>query len=171
MAFSVEEPLKTVVLPPPPVATKLPPLRVKVPPLSSVCPTPDKSLSLTTVKFSAPAVDVMLLLRLMLLCAVRVRVASAPLVLLIAPLTLMSPACTPPELVVTLTLVPAFSAVSMLAVLTMALSAVEAKLGLPVTLASGPVAWMVMLLGSNSQVPPWPLGALAFGTVSMCSWP
>ena len=61
------------------------------------------------------------------------------------------------------TLVPALSAASMVATVTMALSAVVVKLGLPATLVSTPLV-MVTLLGSSSHMPPKPFGADASAT-------
>ena len=76
----------------------------------------------------------------MLFEAFKVNVALPPAVLAIAFATVMSPACefVPALAVVTLTLVPAFSAVCMLAVVTIALSLVLVKLGLAVTLVLTP---------------------------------
>ena len=79
----------------------------------------------------------------------------------------MLPACVlaPPAPVVTTTLVPAFSAVWMLAVVTMAASFVLVKFGAAVTLVSAPASWIVMSLGSSSHVPPWPRAALALASI------
>ena len=56
----------------------------------------------------------------------------------------------------------------MLAGVTMALSLVLVKFGLGVTLVSAP-AWMVMLLGSSSHMPPLPFGALALTSMPATS--
>src|SRR5688572_23541267 len=99
----------------------------------------------------------------MLLWATSVSDASPPAVLVIASFTVMLPAWlfAPAVPVVTVTLVPALSAVVMLPVVRMPLLAVVVQFGLPVMFASGPVAWIVTLFGSSSHVPAIPFGALA----------
>ena len=57
---------------------------------------------------------------------------------------------------VTVTLVPAFSAVWMLPVVTMALFPLDVKFGLAVMLALLSSVWMVMSYGSSSQLPALP---------------
>ena len=76
------------------------------------------------------------LLNTMLLAAFNVRPALPPPVLAIAEATVIFPAWAfvPPVPVVTVTLVPALSAVWMLPVVTIALSLVDVKSGPPVTL-------------------------------------
>ena len=94
------------------------------------------------VKPSAPTVEVTFapVLNVMLFDALRVSVAAAPAVLAIAFATVISPAwrLLPLVVVVTFTLVPAFSAVFILPVVTIALSLVLLKFGLAETLVSDP---------------------------------
>ena len=148
---------------------RLPPCTVNVPPfmfnvwLVLLPPPPVASESAFSTRFSCPDVDPIPALTLRLLCADSVSVALPPEVLLMASATVMFPASAPPALVVMVTLVPALRAASIVATVTMAASPVVEMVpgGVPVTLLSGPVVWMVTLFGSSSHRPPVPWGALA----------
>ena len=136
--------------------------------LAFICTAPPPLLSEfgVSVRFRAPTVEVMSALILMLLCANSVSVALPPAVLLIELETVISPACAPPALVVMVTLIPLLSADWIVATVMIAESPVVEMVpgGVPVTLKSGPVVWIVALLGSSSHKPPLPLGALASAT-------
>ena len=107
-------------------------------------------------------------LMLMLLWAVRVSDTSLALLVVMALFNVMSPFCplVPALPVVMVTLMPALSAFWIVATVMMAESAVVEMVegGVPVTLLSGPVVWIVTLFGSSSHKPPLPFGALASAT-------
>ena len=134
----------------------VPPLASSVAVPSTTAPVPVDVVSGLNVMFSFPNVEVMLALTLMLRKAFSVSEASVPALLLIGSATVMSPDCAlvPPAAVEIATLVPASSAALMVAVVMIEASLVLVKFGVPVTLASLPVACIVMSLGSSSHWPP-----------------
>ena len=105
-------------------------------------------------------------LMVMLLWAVRVSDTSLALLVVMALFNVMSPLCplVPALPVVMVTLMPLLSAAWIVATVMNEESLVVVKFGLPVTLMSGPVVWIVTLFGSSSHKPPLPLGALASAT-------
>ena len=180
LSVAVVDPARVALVPPlvasvpfwisaPLPSVRLPPCTVNVPPfmfsvwLVLLPPPPVASESAFSTRFNCPAEDEIPALTLMLLCADSVSVALPPAVLLMASATVMFPASVPPALVVMVTLVPALRAASIVATVTMAASPVVEMVpgGVPVTLVSDPMAWMVTLLGSSSHRPPLPTGALA----------
>ena len=142
------------------------PFRVRVPPLLPMVPAMallPAALSVTWSLFAPEAEIVTPLLTVMLLCAVKVSVASELGVVMIELATVMSPASLPPALVTIVTLMPLSSAVLIVLTVMMAESPVVEIVpgGEPVTLESGPVVWIRALFGSSSHWPPRPEGALA----------
>ena len=105
-----------------------------------ICPALLLSASAFNTTFNLLLVDVIFAFTNILLSASRVNVASAPVVFDIALLTVISPACefVPDDVVFIKTLVPAFNAVSILPVVTMALSLVVVKFGVLFTFVSLP---------------------------------
>ena len=119
----------------PPLRLSVEPSTVTVPPLVSnvaddsvATPPPAASESESRMIFNTPEVEVMSALILMSLCALKVRPTSAPPVLVIVSLTVISPCCVPPAPVATMTLIPPFRADSILPVVRIALSAVEVRI-------------------------------------------
>ena len=125
-----------------------------------------------SVRPRAPTVDVTLApaLKVMSLDAFNVSVVAAPAVLAMALATVMLPnwPLVPALALVTVTEVPAFSAVWMLAVVTIALSLLDTKLGLALTLVSLPPLWIVTLFGSSNHWPATPRGAAASASPVAC---
>ena len=122
-------------------ASIVPPLasRVMLPRLMTP---PPRLISASNTISRRPVVEVILALILMSLWAVNVKVASAPAVLVMVLLTVISPFCEfgAAVPVITVTLVPAFNAVSIVPVVRIAESLVVVKTGLPVIFVSGSAA-------------------------------
>ena len=146
---------------------KLPPWTVRVPPLSAMVwpvlltPPPDASELELSTRLSLPVpVALIPALMAMLLCAESVSDTSVALVVLMALLIVMSPFCAPPRLVVMVTLMPLFSAFSMVATVTTDESAVVVMLvvGGPLTMLTlaSAVVVIVTLFGSSSHCPALP---------------
>ena len=105
--------------------------------------------------------SVMLLLTMMLVSALRVRLAEPVVVVrVMAPFTVMLPASMPVPVVLTSTLVPA-SSKALMAVLAICEPVAEGVHTPAVELLLLVVDVMVTSQGSNNQVPAWPAGALA----------
>ena len=140
----------------------MPPFSARVAELASVATPPTLASEFgLRARFSLPApVALMLALILMLLWAVSVSETSVALVVVMALLSVMSPACAPPRLVVMVTLMPALSAACMVATVTTDESAVVVMLVVEgplttLTFASA-VVLIVTLFGSSSHWPAFP---------------
>ena len=144
------------------------PFRVMVPPLLLIVPAMallPAALSVTWSLFAPEAEMVTPPLMVMLLCAVKVNVASAIGVVMIELATVMSPDSPLAPLVVTVTFTPASRAATIVATAMREGVPVGSKLKLALASVSAirlPVALlMVILVGSSSHWPPLPLGAPA----------
>ena len=142
----------------------VPPFSARVALLSVAAPPPTKSVFALSTRFSLPVpVALMPALIVMLLCADRVSDTSVALLVLMALRRVISPSCAPPAEVVMMTLMPLFKAVCMVLTVMMDESApvlmvvVGGPLTIPRVGESGPVVWMVTLLGSSSHSPALPL--------------